>query len=52
MFLIAGADKAPALREVLEGDYNPDKYPSQLIARSDHQHIIYALDEAAAAQLS
>lgn len=52
MFLIAGADKAPAVHEVLEGEFAPDTYPSQLIARSEHPHIIYALDEAAAAQLS
>ncbi len=51
MFLIAGEDKAPALRQVLHGNHAPDTYPSQLIARSDHPHIIYALDEAAAAQL-
>src|SRR5437868_5094194 len=30
-FVVAGSDKAEALREVLEGDYQPELYPSQLI---------------------
>jgi len=30
-FLVAGADKAHALEEVLHGNYNPDLYPSQVI---------------------
>ena len=30
-FLVAGADKAPALREVLEGNASPDLYPSKMI---------------------
>ncbi len=31
IFLIGGADKTETLREVLEGEYNPEKLPSQLI---------------------
>lgn len=31
IFLIAGADKAETLREVLEGEYQPDKFPSQAV---------------------
>lgn len=31
MFLITRADKAPALKAVLEGPYEPDQLPSQLI---------------------
>lgn len=34
-FLVAGADKAAALQEVLEGESNPDKYPSQVIKPED-----------------
>ena len=30
-FLVAGASKAPALKEVLQGEYQPDLYPSQRI---------------------
>lgn len=52
MFLISGAGKAQALREVLYGDLKPDVYPSQIIARSNHQHITYAIDQAAAAHLN
>lgn len=52
MFLISGAGKAEPLREVLYGDLDPDTYPSQIIAQSDHQHVIYAIDQAAAAKLN
>jgi len=31
VFLISGKDKAPALKEVLEGKYQPELYPSQKI---------------------
>lgn len=49
MFLVAGAGKAPALKEVLEGEYNPDKYPSQIIKPKGELH--WFLDEAAAKDL-
>jgi len=49
-FLTAGAAKAHALKEVLEGAYNPDKYPSQEIKPSGELH--WFVDEAAAADLS
>jgi 6-phosphogluconolactonase len=48
-FLVEGADKAPALREVLKGTYNPDKYPSQVINPAGELH--WFVDEAAAADL-
>lgn len=35
IFLIAGADKAKTLREVLEGEFNPDKLPSQMVKPVD-----------------
>jgi 6-phosphogluconolactonase len=34
VFLLDGESKAPALQEVLTGEINPKKYPSQLVARS------------------
>lgn len=34
-FLVAGADKTAALQQVLEGELNPDKYPSQVIKPVD-----------------
>jgi 6-phosphogluconolactonase len=49
-FLTAGAAKAHALKEVLEGAYNPDVYPSQEIKPSGELH--WFVDEAAAANLT
>jgi 6-phosphogluconolactonase len=49
-FLVAGAGKAPALKEVLEGDYDPDKFPSQVINPVNGE-LHWFLDKAAAAQL-
>lgn len=51
MFLISGANKADALYEVMEGDKNPDTYPSQVVVRSNHEHIVWMLDEAAAVKI-
>lgn len=51
MFLIAGADKAAALREVLEGNQPPKLYPSKLIHPTDGRSI-WLVDKAAAAELS
>ena len=48
-FLVSGAGKAAALKEVIEGDYNPDLYPSQVIQPDGELH--WFLDEAAAATL-
>lgn len=50
-FIVAGPDKAEALREVLEGASQSDVYPSQLI----HPHngsLLWMIDEAAAALLA
>jgi len=47
IFLVAGADKAPALKEVIEGPRNPEQYPSQLIKPS-HGALLWMVDEAAA----
>ena len=50
-FLVAGADKAPALREVLEGQQNADLYPSKLIKPADG-NLVWMVDQAAAQNLS
>ena len=50
VFLIGGADKAAALKEVLQGDFQPELYPSQLI-QPEAGKIVWLLDEAANAQL-
>lgn len=31
VFMITGEEKAPALKEVLEGEYNPELYPAQIV---------------------
>jgi 6-phosphogluconolactonase len=48
-FLTEGASKAPALKEVLEGAYNPDVYPAQVIKPVGELH--WFIDEAAAKEL-
>ena len=50
-FVAAGEDKADALRGVLEGSYQPDVYPSQLI-RPRNGSLLWMVDEAAAAKLA
>lgn len=50
MFLVAGDDKALALKGVLEGPYEPAQLPAQLIAPTDG-NLIWLLDEKASAQL-
>ncbi|MBS1665744.1 MAG: 6-phosphogluconolactonase [Bacteroidetes bacterium] len=46
-FLTTGSNKAHALKEVLEGAYNPDLYPSQEI-NPDNGELYWFVDEAAA----
>jgi 6-phosphogluconolactonase len=50
IFLVAGADKAPALKEVIRGPRNPERYPSQLIEPS-HGELLWMVDGAAASLL-
>ena len=50
-FLVAGADKAPAVYRALEGSWNPDETPSQLL-REASGRVTWMLDSAAAADLS
>jgi 6-phosphogluconolactonase len=49
-FVIAGADKAPVLAQVLTGPRDPERLPSQLI-RPSNGKLLFLLDEAAAAKL-
>jgi 6-phosphogluconolactonase len=51
MFMIAGADKAPALKAVLEGPYEPEQLPSQLIKPANGK-LIFFVDSAAGGLLS
>jgi 6-phosphogluconolactonase len=50
-FLVSGSDKAPALREVLEGSGPAVKYPSKLV-RPDDGKLIWFVDRAASSELS
>lgn len=50
IFLVAGEDKAASLKEVLEGEYQPEKYPSQLIKPASGS-LLWMTDEAAASLL-
>ena len=50
LFLVGGADKATALRAVLEGPAEPDRYPSQGITAHDGE-TLWLLDRAAGAAL-
>lgn len=51
LFLIQGEEKALALKAVLEGPYEPEQLPAQLIAPRDGR-LIWMLDSTAASQLS
>ncbi|HEY3928904.1 MAG TPA: 6-phosphogluconolactonase [Candidatus Koribacter sp.] len=50
LFLVAGADKAGILNQVLRGPHEPERLPSQLI-RANGGSLIWLMDEAAAANL-
>jgi len=51
MFLVAGEEKAAALREVLESEPDPRRRPAQVVQPADGE-LIWLVDEAAAAALS
>ena len=50
LFIVAGADKARALAEVLEGPSDPARLPSQLI-RPESGELQLLVDRAAASRL-
>jgi len=51
MFLVSGHEKAEALKEVLQGDRQPVRFPAQLI-RPDPGKLLWIVDRAAARLLS
>jgi 6-phosphogluconolactonase len=51
LFAVAGADKACALKAVVEGPYEPEQLPSQLI-RPANGELFWLIDSAAGAMLS
>jgi 6-phosphogluconolactonase len=50
LFMVTGADKAPALKAVLEGPHEPEQLPSQLIA-PENGKLLWLIDPAAGAML-
>lgn len=50
IFLVSGADKAPALAATLEGPDLPSKYPARVINPTDG-NLIWLVDQAASAEL-
>jgi 6-phosphogluconolactonase len=51
MFLVAGADKAEPLAEVLEGPADPDRLPSQRI-HAEAGRMVWLIDRAAGSKLT
>ncbi len=51
LFLVAGADKAAVLAEVLEGPAAPERLPSQNV-RPDNGRLVWFVDRPAAARLN
>jgi 6-phosphogluconolactonase len=50
VFLVAGHGKAETLRRVLQGPYEPDELPAQLVQPSNG-HLVWIADETAASML-
>ena len=51
IFLVTRADKAPALKAVLEGPYEPEQLPAQLI-QPKHGKVLWLVDQAAGSMLT
>jgi len=50
VFMVSGKSKAPALKAVLEGPYQPKEYPAQII-QPVNGHLTWMVDRAAAGML-
>jgi len=50
LFLVTGSKKADALHAVLEGEYQPDEYPAQIV-RPTNGEVVWMLDKDAAKNL-
>jgi len=49
--MVTGADKAEAVQAVIEGDYQPDEYPAQIV-RPPNGSVTWMLDVPAASKLT
>jgi 6-phosphogluconolactonase len=50
IFLVSGEDKAGALRAVIQGDFEPDRYPAQIV-RPTNGSLVWRVDRKAARDL-
>jgi len=51
IFMVTGADKAPALKAVLEGPYEPEQLPAQMLLPK-HGKLLWLVDAAAGSMLT
>ena len=51
LFMVTGTDKAPALKGVLEGPYEPEQLPAQLLQPTNGK-LLWLVDTAAGSMLS
>ena len=51
MFMVTGADKAPALKAVLEGPFEPEQLPAQLLQPKNGK-LLWLVDAAAGSMLT
>ncbi len=51
IFMVTGADKAPALKAVLEGPFEPEQLPAQLL-QPQNGKLLWLVDTAAGSMLS
>jgi 6-phosphogluconolactonase len=50
IFLVHGAEKAPALKAVLEGPYEPEQFPAQMV-QPKNGRVLWLVDPTAASML-
>jgi 6-phosphogluconolactonase len=50
LFIVGGAEKADALRAVLSGAFNPDRFPAQAVLPTNGR-LLWLVDRAAAGRL-
>jgi 6-phosphogluconolactonase len=50
VFLVTGTDKAPGVGQVFHQEFDPKRYPAQLISRQSHR-VTWFLDQAAAPEI-
>ena len=51
LFMVAGKEKALALKAVLEGPYEPEQLPAQLLQPTNGK-LLWLVDQAAGSMLS